>query len=347
MLQRLEISHFRGIERLVVDDLRPVTLFVGRNGVGKSTVLEAAAIAARPDDPDALLELGANRDLPDFSSKVDISVRSLFFHQRTETPICLNYRTSLGDESIEITAAESPLGNGASRSSLRALIHRIEMTHRIGDAEKCNSLEVVKQHPSDYFKREKRDEIESRLGATVLRTRSVFEIGSISQIYFNLLITSKGNRFLNLLRTVRPDVTALNAFTFDTKSLLLVTTEEGTVPANLLGDGFCRIALIAAALFSQDGRLTIVDEIDSGLHRSVMVEFWKQAAILQSQLGFQLLCSTHDEDMLLAAREAFADHPEMLTVIRLEEGTPGCPRAVRYSWDELDYSLESGIDPRG
>lgn len=44
-VQRLSLLNFRGIDRLVVDFTQHTTAFVGVNGVGKSTVLDALAIA--------------------------------------------------------------------------------------------------------------------------------------------------------------------------------------------------------------------------------------------------------------------------------------------------------------
>lgn len=40
----LELWNFRGIEHLAVDFTQRTTVFVGVNGVGKSTVLDALAI---------------------------------------------------------------------------------------------------------------------------------------------------------------------------------------------------------------------------------------------------------------------------------------------------------------
>ena len=40
-VERLELTHFRGIEHLVLDFLEPVTVLVGMNGAGKTSILEA------------------------------------------------------------------------------------------------------------------------------------------------------------------------------------------------------------------------------------------------------------------------------------------------------------------
>lgn len=46
MIRKLEITNFRGIRKASIDGLFPLTVFVGRAGQGKSTVLEAAFLLA-------------------------------------------------------------------------------------------------------------------------------------------------------------------------------------------------------------------------------------------------------------------------------------------------------------
>ena len=49
-LQKLNITNFRGVKSGVIEDLCPLSVFVGRNGQGKSTILEAALIFATAPD---------------------------------------------------------------------------------------------------------------------------------------------------------------------------------------------------------------------------------------------------------------------------------------------------------
>jgi len=46
MIRSIEIENLRGISRGAVDGLTQVNIFLGKNGSGKSTVLEAIYIAS-------------------------------------------------------------------------------------------------------------------------------------------------------------------------------------------------------------------------------------------------------------------------------------------------------------
>ena len=46
MIRSIIVKNLRGIKKCVIDDLRDVNIFIGRNGAGKSTILEAIYIAS-------------------------------------------------------------------------------------------------------------------------------------------------------------------------------------------------------------------------------------------------------------------------------------------------------------
>lgn len=61
-LSDLAITGFRGIESLSISRLGHVTLLAGRNGVGKTTVLDAVRLYAARGRPWALAELLRKRE---------------------------------------------------------------------------------------------------------------------------------------------------------------------------------------------------------------------------------------------------------------------------------------------
>jgi hypothetical protein len=107
VLDSLEIQRFKCFKNLRIEHLGRVNLIVGKNNVGKSTLLEALRLFARPASIDDLLEILASRnevfvsefdDLnrdPNYSPSVD----SLFFGRQA----------MMGDQgAITIGPADSP-----------------------------------------------------------------------------------------------------------------------------------------------------------------------------------------------------------------------------------------------
>ena len=59
--KNIQIDNFRGIDHLKIDDFSRVNVFLGQNGSGKSTVLEAILLLAGMSNPDLPLSLNKAR----------------------------------------------------------------------------------------------------------------------------------------------------------------------------------------------------------------------------------------------------------------------------------------------
>ena len=57
MMESFYIQNFKNFEELTLNQLRRVNLFVGKNSVGKSTLLEAIAIYLSDGDENCLKEI--------------------------------------------------------------------------------------------------------------------------------------------------------------------------------------------------------------------------------------------------------------------------------------------------
>ena len=64
MLTDIEIKNFRGFRSLKMNNLGRITLVGGRNGVGKTALLEALWMLSAPDLPDLSDRINEMRGLP-------------------------------------------------------------------------------------------------------------------------------------------------------------------------------------------------------------------------------------------------------------------------------------------
>ena len=58
MFNKLKIENFRGIKNLEIKDLNKINIFVGENGIGKTTILDALYVSINPNN--ALLSFKTN-----------------------------------------------------------------------------------------------------------------------------------------------------------------------------------------------------------------------------------------------------------------------------------------------
>ena len=119
------------------------------------------------------------------------------------------------------------------------------------------------------------------------------------------------------------------------------------VPISVLGDGFCRVALITTGMVSMRRHgLVVVDEIDSGLHREVMKGLWESILTLSIENDVQVFCSTHNEEMLQETLPAFADEPDALRVFRISRDREGTISQQKYDYEMLQDAQAMGMDVR-
>ena len=62
ILNSLEIRNFRGFQHLTIEHLGRVNLIVGKNNIGKSSLLEALQLYARRGSPELIWDILGTRD---------------------------------------------------------------------------------------------------------------------------------------------------------------------------------------------------------------------------------------------------------------------------------------------
>jgi len=90
------------------------------------------------------------------------------------------------------------------------------------------------------------------------------------------------------------------------------------VPLKSLGEGMTRLFGLALALVNCRNGMLLIDEIESGLHYSVLPDVWKLIFRTAKDLNVQVFATTHSKDCIEAFAQAAYDSPEEGMLIRLE-----------------------------
>jgi hypothetical protein len=114
-----------------------------------------------------------------------------------------------------------------------------------------------------------------------------------------------------------------------------------------MGDGVSRLAEIMLMISANDNKFVCIEEIENGLHHSVLTKVWR--AIYQAAVAFnvQIFATTHSDEMIQAAQEAFADDPAALRYYRLDRKKTGQIKAVMYEPEILEEAFLSDVEVRG
>ena len=115
------------------------------------------------------------------------------------------------------------------------------------------------------------------------------------------------------------------------------------VPLSILGAGMTRVARIFLVVASTPGGVVLVDEIENGLHHSVLPDVWRVVQKAAKQFDVQIFATTHSFECVEAAHQAL--EPDGFRLHRLEV-TDGANRCVTLSPTAISGAIRHNLEIR-
>ena len=180
--------------------------------------------------------------------------------------------------------------------------------------------------------------------------------GDVSDIFDDVVLTDAEDRAVEAMRLIEPRVERLAVLAskraaFDGSArggiVLRMQGIDGRVPIGSVGDGMWRLLGLTLALARARGGVLLVDEIDTGLHYTVMQKMWTMLAERSKSLDVQVFATTHSRDCyesLASVADPDAEPPGDLTIHRIESGNGSS--SVRFSEHEVAAVAERGLEVR-
>jgi len=103
-----------------------------------------------------------------------------------------------------------------------------------------------------------------------------------------------------------------------------------------------RMMAMAIAITQCRGGVLLVDEIDTGLHYSVMSQMWDLMYSAAQDLDVQIFATTHSYDCVYSLAQ-ICEPKRSVTVQRIEAGKG---RAVPYDEEEITVAASRDIEVR-
>jgi len=287
ILKELDIFAFRGMAKVCLDKLSPVSIVVGENNTGKSSILEAAALLLRPLDPAQWVQVARHRD---FDMSLVDGLWSLF---PSGVPLQV-------DDGPKQTAPLRIIG--VVRDSQRDLSARGLATQN-WDAEESGDLTLRVETKVDGRPHtlEFRREVPAQFGEGVPFYRC-FTVTPATHRSTRILVEylskaiDEGDKPLavELLRLFDPDVTGLDVSASRGRDGIRVThASRGVVDLASFGDGMRRAASLALALVRARGGLLLVDELEAGIHRRILPQVLSRLFVAAGTADVQIIATTH------------------------------------------------------
>lgn len=356
MLERIHIENYRALRDFEIDGLAPINLLGGRNGAGKTTVLEALFFALGSHQGEIALNRYVTRmesiDAPaPVPVPVSLSIEPYWSALFSGYDPSLQIRIELQDSVHGLISAIVSSDDSASvQVPLESIPHPVT-----SDRLSQPRLLIESVGPGDL--RRTRTATLTKTGIEVvggpedpLPITAVIENPGIPEgiEYVQRLGTLRRRKqhgiLVNALRAVEPRIVGIEDSTVTGISSIWADVGSGElVPLSMLGGGAMHLARLVLSLSAAQGGVALIDEVESGIHHSSLVDVWRSLDLAAEQFGTQIIATTHSYECIQAMQEALAAGRGRY--IRLDRGN-GSATPVAYSPETLETAIEYELEVR-
>jgi hypothetical protein len=374
MIHTLDIAGYRCFPDFHMENLARVNLLVGTNNSGKTSVLEATSLLASNADPDVLWTLlqrrgeriaeEGDRSGTVFSNSLDIS--HLFsghllkpnmtfkLDATNETPAkWVQFRVVDRPRDRILPSDQEPLFNPTASGYALATPLAVEVTTSVNADPVVYALSrrggLSREVLFDPLI--PRSPPASPSPVRYISTESLTS-NEIATYWEKIVLTKEEERVVEALQLIEPAIERIAVIGGITASAarggikLKVRGLESPVPAGSMGDGIWRMLAMAIAVIRSENGYLFVDEIDTGLHYSVMRDMWKMVATTAGRLNVQVFATTHSSDCVNSLAAICRRDSNANTDASLQRVERGNDRAIAFTEREIIIAAERGIEAR-
>ena len=333
MLASFEVEGFRTFKHLRIDRLARVNLVVGRNNVGKTMLLEALRFYVSGELAHLARLLREREELlPGGGEGGGVVHLGALAHGRP---------TSSGVKAIQLRELGAPE---------RGIVLGINVTQARIDAKRGSAGRPWEASAYGF----------SNGGTLPGRPAFVPLAQGISELWDAVVLQGGEDRVIQCLQILAPvERITLIVQAGRRVAMARVAGRAQPVPLRSLGDGVLRAFQLALAIelslaesesplpdTALDEPMLLVDEIETGIHYSVLPDVWRFVFRAARERGVQVFATTHSWDCIEAFQQAAAGEPGgSAALIRLEHKGDE-HRAVHFEQDELPIVTKSHIEVR-
>ena len=377
MISSIRIKGYRGFDSFEMNGLGRINLLVGTNNSGKTSVLEAIYLLASQGDPMALFQLLWRRGerLPQIltpaadrsprRSPVELDVAHLFTGHELSlgSSIHISSRNNAPDQrSIEFSVGERQLspqadlfvGDDESGMASQLILEIQGNPKPVYPMIPLTRSGGIFTEALDLPARRARLRVNEPSPAQFITTES-FTGDELVAMWNKIVLSPTEGLVLEALQFLDPAIERIAAqtpsgpyFPSQARGGFIIKRKgwEQPVPIGSMGDGMWRMLAMAIALIQCKDGVLLVDEIDTGLHYTVMAQMWRLIMKVARELDVQIFATTHSYDCVYSLAQ-MCPHPSSgenaVTVQRIEIGKK---RAVPYDQEDIQVAASREIEVR-
>ena len=323
-LPDLTIKNFRAIKELEIPRLARVTLLVGRNGVGKTTILDAIRVYAARGGYPVLRQLLIERNeivRPGINGNgvAPLDWASLFHGRDARQTIEISTGTAEHSDPLKIDrvamTADAPVLRCRYRESESEIPQVLPEAPSLANGSgstrsdrECAPLTCETIGP-DVFDNDTAAKFWDRIA---LSPREAHVVDAL-RLAFGQSIERVG--VVGSEETDRYGVGRL--------PIVKLAGDDEAVPLRSLGDGAVRLFGISLAIINSRDGILLLDEIENGIYRGVQASLWNMILTLSAQYSVQIVATSQSHDAVLGLARADECSSDDRLLYRLNQDDDG------------------------
>lgn len=346
-IRDFEAVRYRGINGLRLEGLTGANLITGVNGLGKTALVEAIWLFTGRHNTTLLWNTNVQRSLHPVVDPIG----------------------GLSEGCIELRGTEK--GNDCVWKVEFEPVEQVveEVLGRIGNTQETVQIPVVGRLHSWINEKKVNSKAQSKyatpIGAVLYdfppqpKTSHISIIEGTSwhlatpdeylQRYSEMVRQGHKRELTNAINLILPGISDIELLTDKTgKSYLSATTSTNSqLPLQSLGGGVVRLFRLCLNLFTaRGGGMVLIDEIENGMHYSVLRNLWALVRNSMHDWNVQFVATTHSGECIDAAVDAFAENTDDLSVHQLFNIESGAVRATTFTGESLTGAKELNLEMR-
>jgi len=370
MYKSFEVRKFRCFSKLQISDLKRVNLITGVNNIGKTALLEALFLHCGADNPSLALKVNSIRGIE--IVKVELggwasAPWDLLFHKSDTSGSIemLGENTETGRRWLRLRGLPEPVESEklaqyikyGRDDSQQPLFAPSEFQKGLYTSEGAKVLEL--QYQDEKVQRNYYLILDPK-GIRVepipppppfptfyLSTRANPLTKIEAERFGALEIRDEQESVVRVLRLLEPELKRLSVIVVAGEPILHGDVgSERLIPLPVMGEGMVRLANLTIHIGNASNGVVLVDEIENGVHHSILLKVWK--ALLESarQFNTQIFATTHSLECIVAAHKAFSESVEYDFRLHRLERMKDEIRVNTYDQEALGAAIDTGFEVR-
>lgn len=335
--KEINITKYKTFKSFKIDRLNKINIFAGFNNTGKTSLLMAIYILTKQNDIASYLELLKFKNkLPEINSK---------------------WLNAIFDESISISGSFNNFDTSIKISKFEAVnINKkddyIASYQMIGTVESKEYSNII--HTFEHGDLIRENELVVHLCKSLFKSPYFYNPNEL-QLTYTTNVEHKIDKqtaiklVIDFMKEIDPEINDITLTEVgDIKRFIVDSDKFKEMNLNITnyGEGIQRIFEIALAFaYSKNGVLCI-DEFDTAIHYSLLIEFTRFIQILADKFNVQVFLSTHSAECINAfVQNGYSN--ENISAYNLENTNDGV-KAKYIAGERLEYLVENiELDIRG